>query len=476
MTDATRSVPLCVDLDGTLLRTDTLHESILHLLKEKPWLTLAFPWWLARGKAHFKAQVAERTTIDTTHLPYRPEVVDFLRQAKSRGQPLYLTTAAHQSIAQSVADDLGIFDGVLASTSEQNLKGQEKARVLTARFGTKGFDYIGDSKADLPVWAASRQAHVVGEESLVADAKRVAAVDQVIAPPRQSGLRAWIKALRIHQWTKNILVFIPLLTAHKASEVNLVFDAMIAFLAYSLCASSVYIINDLMDLDADRGHARKRVRPFASGQLSAMSGLAVAPMLLAAAFLLASLLPLLFGLVLGGYFITTLLYSLRLKRMTVVDVLTLAGLYTLRLFGGAFAIGIELSFWLLAFSMFLFLSLAMVKRCAELGALPLGVEGNIAGRAYRREDFPALFSMGVSSGYGSVLVLALYINGTTSHALYSRPEALWLLCPLLLFWVTRVWLVTHRSEMLEDPVVFAFRDSISRMLVIPMGLVIWAAL
>lgn len=476
MTHGAHPVPLCVDLDGTLVRTDTLHESVLRLLKNRPWLVLAFPLWLARGKAHFKTQVACRTTLDTGHLPYRPEVVDFLRQARSRGQPLVLTTAAHRSVARSVADDLGIFDDVLASTEERNLKGPEKARQLAAHFGMKGFDYIGDSKADLPVWAASRKAYVVGEGALVSDVERVAAVDQVFGPPTQPGWRNWMGALRIHQWAKNVLVFVPLLTAHKASEVNLLIAALTAFFAFSLCASAVYIVNDLLDLDADRGHARKRERPFASGQLSIASGMAAVPLLLAISFLLASRVPVLFALVLVGYFLTTLLYSLRLKRMTVVDVLTLAGLYTLRLFGGAFAVGIELSFWLLAFSMFLFLSLALVKRCAELGALPQGEAGHVAGRAYRRDDLPALFSMGVASGYGSVLVLALYINGGTSHALYSRPEALWLLCPLLLFWVTRVWLVTHRGQMLEDPVVFAFRDSISRLLVVPMALVIWAAL
>ncbi len=476
MIPSAHSVPLCVDLDGTLVVTDTLHENMLRLLGRKPWLALVFPLWLARGKAHFKTQIARRTALDTVRPLYRPEIVDFLKQARCKGQSLVLATAAHQSIAQSVADDLGIFDIVLASTEERNLKGPEKARLLTACFGAKGFDYIGDSKADLPVWAASRKAYVVGGKSLVSDAKKVAAVEEVFVSPAQSALRNWIRALRIHQWTKNMLVFIPLLTAHKVSEANLPFAALNAFLAFSLCASAAYIINDLMDLDVDREHARKRARPFASGQLSVASGLAAAPLLLAAAFLLASRLPLLFGLVLGGYFITTLLYSLRLKRMTVVDVLTLAGLYTLRLFGGAFAVGIELSFWLLAFSMFLFLSLALVKRCAELGSLPPEVGGNVAGRAYRREDFPALFSMGVASGYGSVLVLALYINGGTSHTLYSRPEALWALCPLLLFWVTRVWLVTHRHGMLEDPVVFAFRDSISRLLVIPIALVIWTAL
>jgi 4-hydroxybenzoate polyprenyltransferase len=369
---------------------------------------------------------------------------------------------------------LGIFDRVIASDATRNLKGDWKAAALVAEFGERGFDYVGDSTADLPVWSASRRALVVGSPTLVDRVQRVASLEKVFENPSVR-IKDWARALRVYQWVKNVLVFIPLFAAHRGGDVQLVSQAFIAFLAFSLCASSVYIINDLLDLETDRTHSRKSSRPFASGRLSIRSGVAVAPILLAMAFLLSAALPPAFLAVLSLYFVVTLAYSMRLKRTTVLDVLLLAGLYTLRLLAGAAAVSVQASFWLLAFSMFLFLSLALVKRVSELHGMPADTTDRPSGRKYRREDLPVLMSMGTAAGYTAVMVLALYINSSASEVLYRRPEALWLLCPLLLFWISRVWLVTYRGQMHDDPIVFAFRDSISRWLVVPAAAIVWFA-
>lgn len=472
--DVTASVPLCVDLDGTLISSDTLFELLLGMLRREPWLVFVLPLWVLRGRAFFKQRLSERVALDASRLPYRSEVVAHLKQERASGRMVVLVTAAHQRIADAVAKQLDAFDRVLATDGSVNLKGSRKAARLVSEFGERGFDYVGDSSADLAVWAAARHALVVGAPRLERKARAVASVEKVFPITSGSAL-VWLKALRIYQWVKNILIFVPLVTAHRMSEGMLVMQAVTAFLAFSLCASAVYIINDLFDLDSDRAHARKSKRPFASGQLSIASGLVAAPVLLAIAFALSTLLPPLFSAALLLYFVVTLLYSLRFKRSSILDVLILAGLYTIRLIAGAVAVDVPLSFWLLAFSMFLFLSLALVKRVAELRTLPHETSGRLAGRGYRREDLPVLMSLGTASGYTCVMVFALYINSGTSENLYHHPKALWLLCPLLLFWISRIWLVTHRGEMHDDPIVFAFRDSISRWLVVPAAIALWLA-
>lgn len=470
-----RDVPLCVDLDGTLIVSDTLHESLLALLRRDPWAVFLMPFWLLQGRARFKQKLVGRISLSASRLPYRRELVEHLRNEKAAGRMLVLATAANEAIAQAVAKHLGIFDRVLASSASRNLKGGGKAAALVSEFGERGFDYAGDSRADMPVWSASRRALVVGSAPFADRVGQLATVDKVFERPAVK-LKDWLKALRLYQWVKNVLLFVPLFAAHKVGEPGLILQALVAFVSFGLCASSVYVINDLFDLESDRAHARKSARPFASGRLSIASGMVAAPILLVAAFALSLALPLAFAGVLSLYFLVTLAYSLRFKRSTVLDVLLLAGLYTVRLIAGSAAVSVLPSFWLLAFSMFLFLSLALVKRVGELRALPEDQEDAPAGRSYRREDLPVLMSLGTASGYTSVMVLALYINSNTSELLYRHPEALWLLCPLLLFWISRVWLVTHRGQMHDDPIVFAFRDSISRWLVLPAAAILWLAL
>ena len=453
-------VPLCVDLDGTATPVDTLHESLLSLLRRSPRALLGLPSALTRGKAAFKRAIAEHARIDVAQLPWRGELLDWLRAQRAGGRPLFLVTAADSTLAAVVADHLDLFDGVIASDGVQNLSGERKRAVLVARFGEKSFDYVGNEAKDLAVWRSSRRAIVVGNESLIQRVRRIADVERSFAGTRPS-LRATIKAIRLHQWIKNVLVFLPALLGHAILQPQVLYRSVLAFIAYGLCASSVYVVNDLFDLDSDRRHPRKRQRAFASGLLPASRGLLYAAVLLAGAVAVAITVGPQFCLVLACYYVLTWAYSIRLKRAAIVDVMTLAALYTLRIIAGSAATGIAASFWLLALSMFAFLSLGVVKRYTELhDAAAAGRLGG-HGRGYTGADLPLLLILGIAAGFCSVVVMALYINSPDSQTLYKHKRVLWLICPLMLYWMSRVWLLTARGQMLDDPVVFAARDRIS---------------
>jgi 4-hydroxybenzoate polyprenyltransferase/phosphoserine phosphatase len=454
------SIPICVDLDGTLTPVDTLDESLLSLLRHSPRALLKLPSALAKGKAPFKRIVAEQARIDVSHLPLHGELVDWLRTERSAGSRLFLVTATDSRLATAIADRLELFDGVIASDGINNLSGERKRAALVARFGEKGFDYVGNESKDIPVWKSSRQAIVVGSARLVQRVRRVADVERSF-PTAAPSPRTQLKAIRLHQWIKNLLVFLPPLLAHAILQPEVLYRSVLAFLAYGLCASSVYVVNDLLDLDSDRRHPRKRNRAFASGLLSARRGLLYAAVLLAAAIAIAIAVGPRFCLVLASYYALTWAYSVRFKRAAIVDVMTLAALYTLRIIAGAAATGIAPSFWLLAFSMFAFLSLGVVKRYTELhDAAAAGRLGG-HGRGYTAADLQLLMILGITAGFCSVVVMALYINSSDSQALYHHTRALWLVCPLMLYWMSRVWLLTARGQMHDDPVVFAVRDRIS---------------
>ena len=389
--------------------------------------------------------------------------VERLQQAEGRTRVLCTASDAHY--AHAIAAHLGVFDRVLASDGDTNLAGERKAAALREAFGERGFDYAGNAEVDLPVWRQARKAWVVNApDALAARAGRECEVELHL-PAERPGWRDWLRAIRLHQWLKNLLVFLPLLAAHKFLDAEAVVAAVQAFLAFGLCASGVYVLNDLLDLPADRLHPRKRLRPFASGRLPVMRGLLAAPLLALAGFALAAAVGDRFLLALGTYYLFTLAYSMRLKRIVMVDVVVLAGLYTLRIIGGTFAIGSALSFWLLAFSMFLFLSLAMLKRHTELAAMLASGRSSASGRGYEVDDLPLVQSLGSASGYLAVLVVALYINSPESVALYSHPRFLWLVCPLLLYWISHMWIVAHRGRMDDDPVVFAVTDRVSLLVV-----------
>ena len=455
--------PLCVDLDGTLIRSDLLLESLLLLIKRNClYLFAAVAWLLRGGKARLKAEIAARVTLNPAALPYNGEFLAWLKSERDSGRALWLCTAANAQLAETVAQHLGLFEGVIASDSQVNLAGQRKAMALVERFGQAGFDYCGNEWRDLAIWRCARGAIVVnGSGALERRAATDVTVLQVFPATGNKRSRAILRALRPHQWAKNALVMVPLFAAHRIGDLQAVVCGVAAVVAFCLCASSVYLLNDMLDLEADRAHPRKSKRPFAAGELSLATGLLLAPMLLAAAAVIAVFLPQKFQLVLGAYYLLTCAYSVKLKKMLLVDAVALAGLYTLRIIAGAGAVSVALSFWLLLFSVFLFLSLAFVKRYAELDALRRQQRLQALGRGYRVEDLAVLQSFGTAAGYLSVLVLALYINSPDIEPLYHRPKAIWTLCVLLLYWISRVWMTAHRGGMHDDPVVYALKDRVS---------------
>ena len=456
-----QSIPLCVDLDGTLIHSDLLLESFLVLIKQNPLFLFLLPLWLLGGKAKLKAQIARRVQINGGALPYSEAFVGWLKDQKNQGREIWLCTASDQRMAQAVADHVGLFDGVLASDGHTNLSGDHKAKQLVQRFGERGFDYCGNHRVDLKVWKHARAAIVVNASSGLEDRARACTQVEVVFQPPKSGLKVALKALRVHQWAKNALIFVPLAAAHRLGDTSTLVAGLLAFAAFSLCASSVYLLNDMLDLEADRKHPRKCKRPFAAGTLSLLFGLAAAPTLLLISFALALMLPLKFLAVLGAYYVVTLAYSFGLKRLVMIDVLTLAGLYTVRIVAGAAATGIPLSFWLLLFAIFIFLSLAIVKRYAELHAMRKQGQLEASGRGYQVEDLALLQSLGASSGYISILVLALYVNSPDIAVLYKHPKTVWMLCPIMLYWISRVWMQTYRGHMHDDPLVFALKDKVS---------------
>jgi 4-hydroxybenzoate polyprenyltransferase/phosphoserine phosphatase len=457
------ATPLCVDLDGTLVRCDLLAEQVLELARRRPALLLRLPFWLSRGRARLKQEIASRVSIDPRNLPYNPELLELLERERRAGRRIVLVTAAHRSTARRIADHLELFDEVIATERDVNLKGRTKRDELVRRFGERGFDYAGNSAVDVPVWSAARTAIVVN------CARRVAS--RVACPPervldRQRGMTGrLVSAIRVRQWVKNLLIFVPMLLAWRAGEPELLVQALLAFVSFSFGASAIYVLNDLLDLGPDRTHPTKCRRPFASGDLPLWAGVLVAPALAAASLAIGAFLPPHYLPVLLLYFLLTSAYSMALKRVVLIDVLLLAALYSLRITAGSTATGVAVSEWLLAFSLFIFLSLGGVKRYVELHRnqreTKAGVERLVPGRGYVPSDLAIILQMGLSSGYMAVLVLALYVSSETVTVLYRQPSILWFVCPVLLYWISRVWMLAHRGRLREDPVMFAVRDRVT---------------
>jgi 4-hydroxybenzoate polyprenyltransferase len=463
---STSTVPLVVDLDGTLTPTDTLVESALLLARQSPLTLVKLPFWLLRGRESMKSEIARRVTINPDELPYREDLLDYLRQERSKGRELVLATAAHRSIAEGVAGHLGLFDRVLATDETRNLKGANKLAAIREEVGTE-FAYAGDSAADLPVWEGAQAAVLVGASNAVARTVRARhPVEREFAQPAP-GLAVWRKALRMHQWAKNLLLFVPLLTAFSFLPGDLARMAL-AFLCFSLAASATYIANDLWDLGNDRKHPRKRLRPFASGALPITAGVAAAVLLLGTSFALAFLVKPAFAAMLLAYVVLTTAYSWSLKERVLVDVLVLSLLYTMRIVTGSVAVGIHTSSWLLAFSLFLFLSLALVKRCSELQLLQARGQASAHGRDYRVADLVVLWPMGLASALCAVVVLGLFINAPETQERYASPALLWGLVALMIYWLGRLWIKTARGEMDDDPVLYALKDRGSRYVVVAM--------
>ncbi len=458
---------LCVDLDGTILDGDSLWESLLALVGSRPWYLLFIPFWLIRGKAALKKEIAERAGLNVSTLNYRPDVVAFLQQEKARGRKLILATGADEGIAARVAEHLGVFEVVLASDGKANLTGTKKKQAIEKLLGGEGFDYIGNSTKDLPIWKCAQGVLVAGASpGLVRELQKAFPVDTVFKGRKTQWPLLW-RALRPHHWVKNLLVFVPLVMAHEFRDWSRVTQAILAFASFSFCASALYVVNDLLDLEADRVHPTKRFRPFASGKIPLWAGFLIAPFMLAAGlFTAAQLSSWVFFAEICTYVLLTAFYSTNGKRLPIADVILLTGLYLLRILAGGSATRLLVSPWLLAFSMFLFLSLAFTKRHMELAGQALEGPGSRTSskRNYRIEDIDLIRQFGVTSGYISVMVLSLYINSPQITSLYRHPEMIWLALPLLLFWISRVWLIANRGDLHEDPVVFATHDPVSYLL------------
>jgi 4-hydroxybenzoate polyprenyltransferase/phosphoserine phosphatase len=449
---------LVIDVDGTLIRTDLLHESVFALLKLSPFYVFMLPLWLLQGKAHLKQMIANRVNLLAELLPYREEFVDYLREEHASGRKLMLATASNIRYAQGIAEHLGLFSWVLGSTERENLSGSCKLAHIRSQLGSENFAYAGNGSVDLPIWEAAGTAVLVNTPKAVqAHAEKISKVARVF-DGSENYLKAFGKAMRPHQWLKNLLIFVPLVLSQHLDEIQPAHQAFLGFLAFCLCASSVYLLNDLLDLSADRQHPTKCFRPFAAGDLPIVYGVIGMAGLLLCSFLVAMLLPPYFMAVLITYYFCTIMYSVWLKSSMLIDALMLAALYTLRLIAGAAAITVPLSFWLLAFSMFIFLSLAFIKRYSELLLLANEGRQQLLGRAYQAVDMETLAQFGTASGYLAVLVMAFYINSDNVFEGYTRPEALWLLCPMMLYWISRMWVVTRRGEMHDDPIVYTIKD------------------
>lgn len=465
------SAPLFIDLDGTLIKTDLLIESSFFLLKKQPWILFAMLYWLAFGKARLKEEIAIRSALDFSVLPLQKEFTEFLNNEARKGRTLYLATASDRRLAEQVAKRLGIFNQVLASDGHRNLKGKRKLEAILSCCKGSPFDYAGNELADLAIWAKARRAVVVNPHIGVTAAlkKRGYRVEQVFddRPPK---VKTWIRALRLHQWAKNVLLGVPILTAH-AFNLAAIAEIAAAFIAFGLIASATYLLNDLLDLVSDRHHPRKCKRPFAAGDIGLASGILGMIITFGAGFGLAVQLSESFLLTLLAYLGLTISYSFYFKKIMLIDVLLLAALYTIRIVAGAYAIEVPLSSWLLGFSMFIFLSLALVKRCTELMAMQRLSREKMKGRDYRVSDYPMLSMMGVAAGYISILVLALFISSPETASKYTYPVLLWLLCPLMAYWLSRLWLKTSRGEMHDDPLIFSLKDQASWIVFINMMMV-----
>lgn len=456
--------PLCVDLDGTLVKSDTLVDSLLVLLRTRPALVFKLPSQLLHGKAAFKAFVTQSISLDVAYLPYNRQLLQFLQQERAQGRKIYLATGADLALAQRVATHLGIFTGVLASDGAANLTGNKKLLSLRKLLNSAAFDYIGNDTLDLPLLASASEPMVANPSLWL----RLRLWALGIRPAREfherrHPLKSLLKAVRLHQWAKNLLIFVPLLLAHGLT-VGRLLTALLAFCCFSLTASATYIVNDLLDIEADRLHPQKRRRPFASGDLSAFAGLGSAAVFLLLVLSGARLLPPAFYAWLLLYLASTLAYSLYLKRIVLVDVLMLSGLYILRLLAGSAATQTPISHWLAGFSMFLFLSLAIAKRFAELENLRASGATPRNSRGYLLADLDQLRSFGTAAAYAAVVVFAIYISGLDVMKLYRHPRLLWLMVPLMILWLNRVWLLASRGQLDEDPVAFALTDRMSLLI------------
>jgi 4-hydroxybenzoate polyprenyltransferase/phosphoserine phosphatase len=467
------SVPLCIDLDGTLIKTDLLYESLARLLKQKPWLLLMVPVWCLQGKAALKRRLAQHISVDVASLPYNLPLLEWLRHEKAANRRLVLATAAEESLAREIADYIGLFDGVVASDGLTNLKGKQKLRALREEAGI-AFDYAGNSRADLEIWQHCKSAITVGVSSSLLKRVRESVRNVAIFDVRLRDPRSYAAAFRLHQWAKNVLIYIPLVTAHQIFDPIMLVKSSISVLLFSLCTSAQYVLNDLIDLEADRQHPKKRTRPFASGSIPLETGFIMAPVLLVISISGALFLSKGFALLLISYFVLSFFYSLYLKRIVLLDAFLLSGLYMTRIIAGHLVTGVPFSIWLLSFAFFVFLSLAFDKRWLELDNTRR-TDRVVLGRGYEVGDITQINLFGVCSAFLSVVIFILYLQSDKVKEMYKQPELLWVLSPLFLYWISRIWILSSRGKINEDPVIFVLKDPVTYAVGIVSGLIMFAA-
>jgi 4-hydroxybenzoate polyprenyltransferase/phosphoserine phosphatase len=467
--------PLVVNLDGTLIASDLLIETAFSELGRHPQALPDILAALFRGKAALKHLLAEPAEFNPRTFPYDREVLALIRKAKEDGRSVYLASSSNRRLVESIANYLGMFSGIFAWDEVTNLAGTKKAERLIEAFGERGFDYVGSDAADLPVW--SKAAKVITVRTPASTQKKLAQqmADVEQLPCLRPSWRTWARMLRVHQYSKNALVFVPVVTAHLFT-LGAAVNATLAFLAFSLCASSIYILNDLIDLQDDRGHRSKCKRPLASGAIPLIKGVIAIPILFGSAMLIGAAVSLPFLGVLLGYFALTTAYSFALKRKMIVDVITLAGLYSVRVIGGTVATGVPISEWLLAFCLMIFMALALIKRYVELAARRDAGLPDSTSRNYRNSDLDIVASLAAAAGFNAVTVFTLYISSNTVKQLYTRPQILWLAGPLIMYWIARALMLASRRQMDDDPVVFAVKDRISLMTAGAIALVLLAAI
>ncbi len=471
------SLPLCIDLDGTLIQTDSLWESCLRLVSEKPLLLLLLPFWLFLGKSGFKHKVSQHVELAPSSLLFNTKLLKYLTKQKLHNRHLVLVTAANKKIAESIAAHLNIFDEILASDEQYNLSGNNKAKILSQKFGEQGFVYAGNANIDLDVWQHSAAAIIVNaSEKLLNNAEQITKIEEVFPNENKTTIKTVLKAIRLHQWAKNFLIFTALILSHSWFNIEAVQLSLLAFFSFGFAASSIYLINDLIDLEADRAHQTKKKRPLAAGTLSIPAAIALVPILLGFSFLLASQINTDFISILGVYLILTTAYSLFLKPIALLDVITLTSLYTIRIIAGIIAINVPQSYWLLAFSMFIFLSLALIKRFSELKNMAQSGQTHSSSRGYHVEDLPVVSLFGICSGYISVLILVFYTHDLQASTLYKHPDWLWFIAIAVLYWISHMWLLAFRGKMNEDPVLFAIHDRNSYLVTLVVSISLYLAL
>ncbi|MBS1824230.1 MAG: UbiA family prenyltransferase [Acidobacteria bacterium] len=477
MNTTTATVPLCVDLDHSLVEVNTLEETLIGAVRKNPVLIFLIPFWALRGQAYLWARLITKFRPSPALLPYSQPVMALVRDEVAAGREVWLSTGAHLDLAQDVSDHLGFFAGVVATGNEEHMVGEKKARALVARFGAKGFDYVGDSQTDLPVFRSCRQAHVVSPSKMLANRLQAESIPHrwIRQKPRQSS--ELIRAMRPRQWVKNLLVFVPALLGHRISDPEAAWNSAFAFVLLCLASSAVYLLNDIIDMEADRLHHVKRMRPFARGAVMPRVGLvAAASLAITAAGWGWRQTPML-SLMLMSYIVCTALYSFWLKQLLIVDMILLASFYAARVFIGSEATGIPVSKWTALFCLLVFFGLAAVKRCAEIRNRAASASISNNRRAYVLEDAVPLMSMGMASMVGAVITIGLYLGSADVKGLYRTPGLLWLACPILLAWTGRVWMLTHRGVLVdEDPVAFALRDTWSYGALTLMGIIFLLAL